>query len=75
MIHLVTAKELGHYLKLSEATLYKLASSGEIPGFKIGDSWRFDMDEVQKLIRKGTKRNNKEMKPNTPHLTKEVIPQ
>jgi excisionase family DNA binding protein len=74
MIHLVTAKELGQYLKLSETTLYKLASSGEIPGFKIGDSWRFDMDEVQKLIRKRRKGNNKEKKPNTPHLTKEVLP-
>jgi excisionase family DNA binding protein len=60
MIHFVTVKELGQYLRLSEATLYKLAASGKIPGFKIGDSWRFDMGEVQKLIRKGRKGNNKE---------------
>jgi excisionase family DNA binding protein len=59
MIHFVTVKELGEYLKLSEATLYKLAASGEIPGFKIGDSWRFDLREVQKLIRKGRKGNHK----------------
>ncbi|HUL31447.1 MAG TPA: helix-turn-helix domain-containing protein [Thermodesulfobacteriota bacterium] len=43
---IVTAKELGEFLKLTEPTIYKLASVGEIPGFKIGDSWRFDMDEV-----------------------------
>jgi excisionase family DNA binding protein len=62
MVHFVTAKEVGRYLKLSEATIYKLAASGEIPGFKIGDSWRFDMDEVMKLgrgIKKKT-RNRKE---------------
>jgi excisionase family DNA binding protein len=49
--NIVTAKEVGQYLKLSESTIYKLAASGEIPGFKIGDSWRFDMEEILKMIR------------------------
>jgi len=73
MIHFVTVKELGQYLRLSEATLYKLAASGKIPAFKIGDSWRFDLGEVQKLIRKGRKGNHKEKEPGTPHSKKEVI--
>ena len=51
MTKIVTAKEVGEYLKLSDSTVYKLASTGELPGFKIGDSWRFDMDEILKLIR------------------------
>ncbi len=51
MTRIVTAKEVGEYLKLSDSTIYKLASTGELPGFKIGDSWRFDMDEILKLIR------------------------
>ncbi len=51
MANIVTAKEVGNYLKLSESTIYKLAASGELPGFKIGDSWRFDMEEVIRLIR------------------------
>lgn len=51
MSKIVTAKEVGQYLKLSESTIYKLAATGEIPGFKIGDSWRFDMDEILNLIR------------------------
>jgi excisionase family DNA binding protein len=59
MANLVTAKELGQYLKLSESTIYKLASGGDLPGFKIGDSWRFDMDEVIEQI-KETKRTAKE---------------
>jgi excisionase family DNA binding protein len=58
MTNLVTAKELGRYLKLSEATIYKLALTGQLPGFKIGDSWRFDLDEVFKLI-KGNGRKKK----------------
>lgn len=51
MTNFVTAKELGRYLKLSEATIYKLASTGQLPGFKIGDSWRFDLEEILKLIK------------------------
>ncbi len=57
MATLVTAKELGKYLKLSESTIYKLAINGEIPGFKIGDSWRFDMDEILKLIQTAKREN------------------
>jgi excisionase family DNA binding protein len=60
MSKIVTAKEVGQFLKLSESTIYKLAATGEIPGFKIGDSWRFDMDEILNLIRgakKGLKLN------------------
>jgi excisionase family DNA binding protein len=50
MEKLMTAKELSQFLKLSESTIYKLVSSGEIPGFKIGDSWRFELEEIRKLI-------------------------
>jgi excisionase family DNA binding protein len=50
MPNIVTAKEVGQYLKLTESTIYKLASTGEIPGFRIGKSWRFDMDEVLRRI-------------------------
>ncbi len=54
--NIVTAKELAKYLKLSDSTIYKLAFDGDLPGFKIGDSWRFDMDEVVRLIEKTKKR-------------------
>jgi excisionase family DNA binding protein len=51
MEKLMKAKELSQYLNLSESTIYKLVSNGEIPGFKIGDSWRFELEEIRKLIR------------------------
>ncbi len=50
MPNIITAKEVGQYLKLSDSTIYKLAANGEIPGFKIGDSWRFDMDLIVSMI-------------------------
>ena len=51
MLQIITAKDVAQYLKLSESTIYKLASNGEIPGFRIGDSWRFDMDEILNLVK------------------------
>jgi excisionase family DNA binding protein len=57
MSNIVTAKELSQYLKLSDSTIYNLASNGVLPGFKIGDSWRFDLDEIIAFIKK-MKRGN-----------------
>ena len=58
-MQIVTAKELGQYLKLSESTIYKLAATGEIPGFRLGDSWRFDMDEILQTIQGAKDRDKK----------------
>lgn len=50
MARILTVKELSDYLKLSDLSICRLASSGKLPGFKIGDSWQFDMDEILELI-------------------------
>jgi len=50
MANIVTAKEVGQYLKLTDSTIYKLAATGEIPGFKVGKSWRFDMEEIMQMV-------------------------
>lgn len=50
MAPVVTPKELGSFLKLTETTIYKLAANGDLPGFKIGGSWRFDMEEILGLV-------------------------
>jgi len=50
MVRIVTVKEVAAFLKLKEATVCSLASEGKMPGFKLGKSWRFDMDEVERWI-------------------------
>jgi excisionase family DNA binding protein len=50
-MNIVTAKKVAEYLKLTESTIYNLAASGALPGFKIGNSWRFDMEEILRDIR------------------------
>jgi excisionase family DNA binding protein len=49
-MNIVTVKELSKFLKISNSTIYKLASTGEIPAFRIGDSWRFDMDQIRGIL-------------------------
>jgi excisionase family DNA binding protein len=63
MEKLMTAKELSQFLKLSESTIYKLVSSGAIPGFKIGDSWRFELEEIRNLIRESKKTAKRQREP------------
>ena len=60
---LVTALDLSQYLKVSESTVYKLAYSGELPGFKIGDSWRFDMADINRAIRRAKGKRKKKWNP------------
>jgi excisionase family DNA binding protein len=59
MTNIVTVKEVKNFLKLSESTIYKLISEGEIPAFRIGDSWRFDMEEIKAMVENAKKRNKK----------------
>jgi excisionase family DNA binding protein len=61
MTNVVTVKEVCQYLKLTESTVYKLASQGVLPGLKIGKSWRFDMVEILDSIRTSNKREKKRM--------------
>ena len=49
---IITIKEVAEYLKIKEKTAYALAAKGEIPGFKVGGSWRFDKNDIQQWIEK-----------------------
>ncbi len=43
----LSVRELAEVLRLSDRTVYRLAQSGEIPGFKVGGSWRFSRTDVE----------------------------
>ncbi|HUU50493.1 MAG TPA: helix-turn-helix domain-containing protein [Nitrospinota bacterium] len=49
-MEIITAQELADYLKLNEVTVYKYAKEGKIPGYKIGKQWRFNKEEINKLL-------------------------
>jgi excisionase family DNA binding protein len=46
-----TIKDVARYLKLTEKTAYRLVVDGEIPGFKVGGSWRFTREEIEQWIK------------------------
>ena len=54
---IMTVDEVADYLKLSKITVYKLTQKGEIPGFRIGSSWRYNRDKIDEIARVGTKQN------------------
>ena len=41
---ILTPREAAKYLSIHVRTIYRLAKNGEIPGRKIGGSWRFKKD-------------------------------
>ena len=47
---ILTLKEVAEYLKLSELSLYRLLRKRKIPGFKVGQQWRFTKDALDKWI-------------------------
>ncbi|MBE8233355.1 MAG: helix-turn-helix domain-containing protein [Endozoicomonadaceae bacterium] len=47
---ILTLKEIATYLKLTDKTAYRLASEGKLPGFKVGGSWRFKREDIERWI-------------------------
>ena len=47
---ILTIDEVAVYLKLAKKTAYRLAAEGKLPGFKVGGSWRFKRDDIEKWI-------------------------
>jgi len=54
---IMTVDEVAEYLKLSKITVYKLTQKGEIPGFRIGSSWRYNRQVIDEIARVGTKKS------------------
>jgi excisionase family DNA binding protein len=47
---ILTIDEVAAYLKAGKRTVYRLASSGTLPAFKLGGTWRFRRAELDKWI-------------------------
>ncbi len=48
---IMTTQEVAEYLRLAEATIYKLAQSGDIPAVKVGRTWRFKRELIDAWFR------------------------
>ncbi len=43
-------KEVAALLKVGEKTVYSMAQSGELPGFKVRGQWRFSRKDIEAWI-------------------------
>jgi len=48
---ILTVEDLAAFLKLSEATIYRMAQAGELPARRIGRSWRFSQAQIHEWFR------------------------
>jgi excisionase family DNA binding protein len=42
----ITISELSEYLRVHRSTLYRLLKKQQLPGFKIGSDWRFNIETI-----------------------------
>jgi excisionase family DNA binding protein len=49
---ILNAEQVGELLKVHPRTVKRLASEGELPGFKVGGQWRFRRAAIDEYIRK-----------------------
>jgi excisionase family DNA binding protein len=47
---ILTVKQVADYLKVNERTVYRMATAGKIPAFKVGASWRFKQTDIDQWI-------------------------
>ena len=46
----LTLQDVAAYLKLTEKTIYRLSQRKELPGFKVGGSWRYRRRDLDAWI-------------------------
>ena len=57
-VQIMTIKEVADYLKVNERTVYRMASAGKIPAFKVGGAWRIKATELEAWIGAQSNQNN-----------------
>ncbi len=50
MKEIMIPHEAAEYLNLNVRTIYHLAKDGKLPGHKVGRSWRFSKDVLNKWL-------------------------
>jgi excisionase family DNA binding protein len=48
----MTLREAAAFLHCHTSTLYRLANNGEIPAFRLGGSWRFTWEALERWMRR-----------------------
>ena len=47
---IMTIEEVANYLRVSERTVYDWAQKGQLPGGKLGTTWRFKRSDIESWV-------------------------
>jgi len=48
----LTVRELANYLGVHPSTVYRLLQKNQLPGFRIGSDWRFNVEGIDQWCRR-----------------------
>ena len=48
---MLTVREVAMYLRVHSSTIYSMLRKRQLPGFRVGSSWRFTVDQIDRLLR------------------------
>ena len=51
----MTVRDVAAFLNVDEKTIYRLAQKGDLPGFKVLGSWRFQKPDLESWIQERKK--------------------
>ncbi len=46
----LTVKQVAELLNINERTVYRMVQQGELPGFRVANSWRFLEEDIRSWI-------------------------
>jgi excisionase family DNA binding protein len=46
MVNVLTLEEVASYLRVHPSTVYRMLKKGQIPAFKVGSDWRFNLESI-----------------------------
>ena len=45
---MLSVKELAEYLRVHPSTIYRLLRARQLPAYKLGRDWRFNLEEIER---------------------------
>ncbi|MBE3602499.1 helix-turn-helix domain-containing protein [bacterium] len=48
MARVMTLEEVASYLRVHPSTIYRLLKKKQLPAFKVGSDWRFNLESIDK---------------------------
>lgn len=52
MSEFMTVRDVAEYLNVDAKTVYRIVKRGDLPGFKVGGTWRFKKSDIDEWVEK-----------------------